>query len=121
VTVGGRNMMTMVTGDRVLIMGNAQPMSDLAATLARCMDAPVRDLTNLTGEYDIRFDFAIPAGMRVRPAGPPGECPTCAADVEPPPTVFQALREKLGLRLDAKRGLVDFLVIDHADAVPTEN
>ncbi|HXA52205.1 MAG TPA: TIGR03435 family protein, partial [Candidatus Acidoferrum sp.] len=121
VTVAGRNMMTMVTGDRALIMGNAQPMSALAPTLASCIDAPVRDLTNLTGEYDIRFDFAIPAGMRVRPAGPPGECPTCAVDVEPPPTVFQALREKLGLRLDAKRGLVDVLVIDHADAVPTEN
>jgi uncharacterized protein (TIGR03435 family) len=114
-------MMTIVTGDRVLIMGNAQPMSALATALARCVDAPVQDLTKLTGEFDLRLDFAIPSGMRTRPAGPPGECPTCGANVEPPPTVFQVLREKLGLRLDAKRGPVDFLVIDHADAIPTEN
>jgi uncharacterized protein (TIGR03435 family) len=121
VTVAGKNMMTLVSGGRVLIRGNAQPIPSLAAALERCLDGPVRDATNLPGEYDLKLDFATPEVMAVPIAGPPGECPLCGANVEPPLTVFQAVREKLGLRLEVKRGPVELLVIDHADSVPTEN
>jgi uncharacterized protein (TIGR03435 family) len=40
---------------------------------------------------------------------------------EPLPSVFQALKEKLGLRLEITRGPVEVLVVDHADRIPTGN
>jgi uncharacterized protein (TIGR03435 family) len=111
VTLAGKNMMTLVSCGRVLIMGNAQPIPALAAALERCLDGPVREMTNLPGDYDLRLDFAIPQVMAVPATGPPGECPTCGANVEPALTIFQ----------EVKRGPVELFVIDHADAFPTEN
>ena len=37
------------------------------------------------------------------------------------PTLQQALQDQLGLRLESKKGPVDFLVVDHAEKSPTEN
>jgi len=34
---------------------------------------------------------------------------------------MQAIQVQLGLRLDPKKGPADFLVVDHAEKVPTEN
>jgi hypothetical protein len=38
-----------------------------------------------------------------------------------PPTIFSALQEQLGLKLEAKKGPVDLLVIDHVEKTPTAN
>lgn len=37
------------------------------------------------------------------------------------PGIFDALQEQLGLRLEAKKGPVDLLVIDHVEKKPTQN
>ena len=37
------------------------------------------------------------------------------------PTYAEALVSQLGLRLEAKKGMVEILVIDHVEKVPTEN
>jgi uncharacterized protein (TIGR03435 family) len=121
VTLAGKHLIMLVSGGRVMLMANSQPVSALAVTLAKYMDGPVRDLTGLTGTYDFSLDFAPPAGMRMPQMGPPGECMTCTPDQEPPLSVFQAVKERLGLRLDANRGTIDLLVIDRAEKVPTEN
>jgi uncharacterized protein (TIGR03435 family) len=34
---------------------------------------------------------------------------------------MRALQEQLGLRLEAKKGPVDFLVVDHIEKLPTDN
>jgi uncharacterized protein (TIGR03435 family) len=57
----------------------------------------------------------------MRRPGHTGECITCTPDAEPPPGVFEALKEGLGLRLDAGRGPIDVLIVDHAEKTPTEN
>jgi uncharacterized protein (TIGR03435 family) len=121
VTLGGKNAILMVSSGRVLLLGNSRPVSALAEALTRCMDGPVNDLTGLNGEYDFQLDFAAPPGMKVGPMGPPGQCPTCSSDAEPPLTVFQSVRDKLGLKLEPKRGPIDLLVIDRVEKIPAEN
>jgi uncharacterized protein (TIGR03435 family) len=37
------------------------------------------------------------------------------------PSIFAAVQEQLGLRLEALKGPLDVVVIDHADKVPAEN
>jgi uncharacterized protein (TIGR03435 family) len=78
-------------------------MPILAAQLAgRVFDRPVLDRTGIAGEFDIDLDWAL------------DENPDTG------PSIFTALREQLGLRLESARGPVEMLVIDHAER-PSEN
>jgi uncharacterized protein (TIGR03435 family) len=42
-------------------------------------------------------------------------------DVDSPDNLISALRDQLGLKLTAKKGPVEIVVIDHAEKTPTEN
>jgi uncharacterized protein (TIGR03435 family) len=75
-------------------------MSELALILSKQVHMPVIDATALPG----RFDFDL----------------TWVMDPEASPTIFEAL-QPLGLKLEQKKGLVDRVVIDHAEKVPTVN
>jgi len=119
VTVAGKGIFSTIGNGMVLIIANFQPVSELAAVLAKLMDGPVRDSTGLTGNYDFSLSFAAPDGMRM--PGHTGECITCTPAAEPPAGVFEALKEGLGLRLDSGRGPIDVLIVDHAEKTPTEN
>jgi len=82
-------------------------MPNLAAYLTYQAGAPVVDRTGLDGLYEIKLDFA--------PAQNP---PT---DGSESPSLFTALQEQLGLRLDSQKAPFDMIVIDHAEKFPTEN
>jgi uncharacterized protein (TIGR03435 family) len=76
----------------------------LAATLTGIVGRVITDETGLPGAYDLELTFA-PEGPL-----PPGALPA-AADSDAP-SLFTALREQLGLRLDGRRGPVEVLVVD---------
>jgi uncharacterized protein (TIGR03435 family) len=84
-----------------LQIGCVGPISGLADMLISAIGAPVLDRTNLKGRYKVTLTFAPLAD-------------------DPAPTVFAALQEQLGLRLEAIKGPVDVLVIDRVE-MPTEN
>jgi uncharacterized protein (TIGR03435 family) len=46
--------------------------------------------------------------------------PAPAGD-DSPPSIFTALQEQLGLKLEARKGPVDLLVIDHVEKTPSKN
>lgn len=72
-------------------------------------ERPVIDHTGLTGNYDFTLNFA--------PVRAPGaENPA----VQNLPSIFDALKQQLGLKLHAERGPVEYLVIDHIDR-PSDN
>ena len=92
---------------------NATTMEDLARNLSPVAGRSVVDKTGLKGNFDLELTWA--------PDGPPG----AGGDVLPPPpadapSLFTALQEQLGLKLDAQRGPVDTLVIESAER-PTED
>jgi uncharacterized protein (TIGR03435 family) len=101
-------------------------MATLARFLANSLDRPVQDFTGLTGTYDIDLSWA-PDPVLDRPSTF-SEAPRAAsadAGIElpaaPTATVFNAIRDSLGLRLEPRHGQVEMLVIDHVERVPTEN
>lgn len=134
----GAFMMMMMPG-RMRLMATGATITDLTENLNRQMDRPVNDQTGLTKKYDITLDFSPEGMMRGMPAGPPpgamiadghggggGAGRGDAGMVSTPdggeaPTLPVALQEQLGLKLEAKKGPVDLLVIDHLDKSPTEN
>ena len=68
---------------------------------------PVTDETGLAGDYDFTLEFTPEAAlMSGKSAGL---------------SLFTALESQLGLKLDAKKGPVDVLIVDHAQKTPTEN
>jgi uncharacterized protein (TIGR03435 family) len=72
------------------------------------------DETGLTGEFDIAVKVAADSVPWYTPP-PGGSVPASAA-----PSIFAAFPEQLGLKLEAGRGPVDILVVDHAEP-PTPN
>jgi uncharacterized protein (TIGR03435 family) len=86
-------------------------IGDLAQwLLARAVEDQrvVDDRTGLAGtyEFDLEWTPAAPAPADA-PTGPP---------VDPgAPSLFTALREQLGLRLEPQKDQVDVLVVDHAE------
>jgi uncharacterized protein (TIGR03435 family) len=61
--------------------------------------------------YDIRMQYS-PIDLRTgRPFN----------DDSPLPSIFDAVQEQLGLKLEPTKAMVEMMVIDHADATPTEN
>ena len=92
------------------------PIDSLTAQLPRMpgVDRPVLDKTGLTGKYDFQltltdFQLSINAEQRGIPA----------ADSEGP-SVFTALQDQLGLKLEAQKAAIEIIVIDRASR-PSEN
>jgi uncharacterized protein (TIGR03435 family) len=87
-------------------------MGMLAHWLESSVPRPVIDRTGLAGGFHIKLDWSPTQGE----VGAESGVTTDAAG----PTLFTALREKLGLRLEAGKAPIEVLVIDHA-ARPTAN
>jgi uncharacterized protein (TIGR03435 family) len=85
-------------------------MDEFAARITQFVDRPVLNRTALAGFFD--FELLFTPDVVAGPA-PPVVDPTA-------PSLFTAVQEQLGLRLDAQRAPVDVLVIDAVER-PTEN
>jgi uncharacterized protein (TIGR03435 family) len=81
------------------------PMSDVALILAGIVGRPVVDRTGIAGKFDLELDWA--PNSRKNEGGPD--------PVFDRPTIFAALPEQLGLKLEAAKGPVDVLVVDHVE------
>jgi uncharacterized protein (TIGR03435 family) len=107
-------------GKRLLIKSRRQSPADLAAFLTKMLDRPVFDRSGLTAKYDFTLQFTP---ERMRPAGaPPSEAGNIAdPDPDAGPTIFSALQDQLGLKLEPRKAPVDMLVIDHLERTPVGN
>jgi uncharacterized protein (TIGR03435 family) len=95
----------MVTG--------AISMADVVRNLSLVTGRAVVDKTGLSGIFDLELTFRPDT-----PDGPPGA--SSPAGNDDAPSLFTAVQEQLGLKLDAQRGPVEMLVIDSASR-PTED
>lgn len=92
------------------------PLDQLAAALASpgSLDHKVVNKTGLTGMYRYTLTYALQQGIGPA-AGPEG-----SAASEPAPTVFNAVEDQLGLKLQRGMETVEIVAVDHIER-PTAN
>jgi uncharacterized protein (TIGR03435 family) len=130
---GRGGLMMMAVNGKMRLQASRQKVSQLAEMLSNQLSRPVTDMTELSKIYDFTLDFVpddgqrpMMGGMHVAPpqgadgGGAIGGGPA-AGNEGGGPTIFTAVQEQLGLKLDARKGPVDLLVIDTLEKVPTEN
>lgn len=89
--------------EKVNFTGTKLSMTDFAGFLSRDMDRPVIDKTGIKGEFDLKLEWARDEATETTL-----------------PSIFTALQEQLGLKLDSGKGPVDILVVDSVEK-PSEN
>ncbi len=95
--------------------GNNITMAMLSAQLIQSVDRMVVDRTGLNGVFDFSIEFAPELG----PGSQPGAMAN-APNPSAPPSIFDALPQQLGLKLEPQTSPVDVIVIDHVEE-PTLN
>jgi len=90
-------------------------MKQLVNVLSDILGRTVIDRTEFTGTFDVKLEYT-PEGTT---SATDGFEPTQGFDTSGP-SIFTALQEQLGLRLESQKAPADILVIDHAEK-PSEN
>ena len=103
----GRGSTSMTPGK---LTAQAVPLRNFLEQLSRMLDRPVLDGTGLSGLFDFTLEWA--------PEGKSGEA---AADLPSGPSLFTAIQEQLGLKLEARKAPVELLVVDRAEKTPAGN
>jgi uncharacterized protein (TIGR03435 family) len=111
----GGGMMRMQPGE---LIAQSVPIQLLVRQLSFQLGSTVVDQTGLTGKYDFDLKWTPDVGTGM-PAGPPeggdpgAGNPTTSDNAGP--SIFTALEEQLGLKLEAKKVPADVIVIDHVE------
>jgi uncharacterized protein (TIGR03435 family) len=100
---GGRSSTNSSNGN---VTATSVSMAELAHQLSRtrAIGRPVIDKTGIEGEFDFTYEYA------------PDDNDSAGR-----PSIFTAIQLKLGLKLEATKGPVEVVVIDHAEKIPTAN
>lgn len=93
--------------------GKGMTLDSLGYSLSGLLNGYVNNMTGLTGSYDISLRWTSDEGAAKDTASAPLPMNTA-------PSIFVALQEQAGLKLEASKGMVDVVVIDHVE-LPTEN
>jgi len=93
-----------------LLKGGSMTMSDLSVWFSKLLDRAVFDRTGLSGAFSVEVQFSSD-GLPGLPPPPPG----VAFPPSQGPSIFVAVQEELGLKLESTKGPVDVLVIDRVE------
>ena len=89
-------------------------IADFSAAIQPLFDRPVIDKTGITGMFEFRLIWAFD------PAAGPTRGPGTVPSDPSGPSIFTALQEQLGLKLESAKGPVEVLAIDSVQR-PSEN
>jgi len=110
----GRGAMVVGRGQ---LAGSGMTMAQLSTMLANTLGRTVIDKTGLVGTYDVKLSWTPELGQAAGlGAAPP-------APVDPDVTtssIFTAIQEQLGLKIDSAKGPVEVYVIDRVEKPTTE-
>jgi uncharacterized protein (TIGR03435 family) len=112
---GGKQHMRTGRGQMTAEGSTIQMLTNILSNLT---GRTVVDRTGLTGRFDFKMEWTPDPGGPMGPGGPggPDGRPEAAA---PPdlsgPSIFTAVQEQLGLKLESTRGPVEIIVIDRVE------
>jgi len=89
---------TFFTARPALVSGTRVSMRELAGAFSRLLDREVIDQTGLSGVYDVNVQWT--------PDSATGDLGV---------SLFTAVQEQLGLKLESTKGRVDVIVVDHVE------
>jgi len=113
-----KHQISMVTSSVEVQGGTLDEFSDTLGTL---LERPVINKTGITGRFEIRIEFSREGTkLAAMPLIQPNGGLSATSDTTGRPSIFAALQDQLGLRLESARGPVEAFVIDHIEK-PTEN
>jgi uncharacterized protein (TIGR03435 family) len=105
---GGTSMNDNEDNNSRRITGERASMAVLAEALARIVEHPVVDRSGLQGVYSLKLQYT--------PDNSKSDGPDAAG-----PSIYAALEEQLGLKLQTQKLPVEIIVVDYVERVPTEN
>jgi bla regulator protein blaR1 len=103
-------------GSRGRLIGTGVTIAMFSSVLSGIVGRPVVVRTDLAGNFDIDLTFDPASVAKTLPGEPPGPAPID----DTKPSIFTALQEQLGLKLESTRGPIDVLIVDRAER-PTAN
>ncbi len=102
-------------GNKMGMRGHNETMAELIRAIGpRTLDGPMTDATGLTGKYDYTIFWSMTAQMAALRGAP-------ATDEPDGPSIFTAVQDQLGLKIEKRKGPAQMLVVDHVEKKPTEN
>ncbi len=115
--LGGRGSMNITFEDGALVFNaDAVPLDTLVGYLYGWVGSKVTNETGLKGVYDFKLRFTPDSSLSSF-SGPSG---SAFASQSSAPSIFVALQEQLGLRLETKKEPGDAVIVEHAEK-PSEN
>ncbi len=107
------NMRTGRNGANLNLTATGITMKDVVRWLSNTTNRTVIDKTGYAEKFDAVMDWTPDGTLRPSPADDPSK-PEPSADTVGP-SIFTALQEQLGLKLESTKGPVEVLVIDHVE------
>jgi uncharacterized protein (TIGR03435 family) len=99
----------------IMLPANNATMKDFTGLLQEVvLDKPVVDQTGLKGRYDFNLKWAPDDSQFGGHVPPPSDAP------DAPPSLFVAVQEQIGLKIESTKAMVDVMVVDHVEK-PTAN
>jgi uncharacterized protein (TIGR03435 family) len=100
--------------------GRNVSMSFFTEALSNIVGRPVIDKTGFTGKFNVDLEYSPEGVTAFGPAGFTPQGLSAGGNSDNKPSIFTALQDKLGIKLESQKAPGEILVIDHAEK-PTEN
>jgi uncharacterized protein (TIGR03435 family) len=111
-------------GSNTVVYTTGKTLDSFASLLGNVLDRPVFDKTGIAGKFIFHLEFlpdeSSPGSIFAGRGGEPVPAPAAASDPNGGPSIFTAIQEQMGLKLEPAKGPREFIVIDRAEK-PAEN
>lgn len=96
--------------------GQGIPVSSIAVMASGTVGRIIIDKTGLTGRYDFKISWSRNDSAAQPAASPAADAAAVPVAADPTgPSIFTALQEQLGLKLESGKGPVEIIVIEHVE------